>query len=101
MLGNANERGNKLVLDLLVDIHSLRADASLATVPEPSPYRALHRPGNVRVVPDNKRRLPSQLQDQLWKMVRGMLHNCPSSISTPSNRNQSSNLVRHKLITNL
>src|SRR5207253_2014420 len=52
-------------------------------------------------MPDNERCLPAQLQDQLWKMIRRVLHNRPSRIGTPRHRNQSSNLIRHKLIPHL
>src|SRR5437016_7079183 len=52
-------------------------------------------------MPDNERCLPAQLQDQLWKMIRRVLHNRPSRIGTARHRNQSSNLVRHELIPHL
>src|SRR5207237_4950348 len=92
---------NKLVLDLLVNVHPFRADTGLTAVPETSPYRALQRPWNVCVMPDNERRLPAQLQDQLWKMIGSMFHNRPSRIGTPRHRNESRNLVRHELVPHL
>ena len=52
-------------------------------------------------MPDNERRLSAQLQDQLWKMIRRVLHNRPSRVGTPRHRNQSSNLIRHELIPHL
>src|SRR5437660_1289338 len=58
---HTDERGNKLVLDLLINVHPFRADTGLATVPETSPYRTLQRPRNVCVMPDNERSLPTQL----------------------------------------
>src|SRR6266568_949287 len=91
----------KLVLDLLINVHPFRADTGLTAVPETSPDRALQRPRNVCVMPDNERCLPAQLQDQLWKMTRSVLHNRPSGIGTARHRNQSSNLVRHELIPHL
>src|SRR5712692_11832084 len=58
---HANERWNKLVLDLLVNIHPFRADTRLATIPEPCPDCTLQRPGKISIMPDNERSLTTQL----------------------------------------
>src|SRR5216117_24827 len=101
ILGHADECRNKLVLDLLVHVHSFRADTCLATIPEPGPDGTLYRPGNIRIVPDDERGLTTELKDKLGKMIRSMLHDCSPSVSTAGHRNQTGDPVRYQLIANI
>src|SRR5207249_11421687 len=97
-LGHFHEGWEESILHLIVEVDSLRANASLATVPEPRPDSTSQSPGQVCVVPHDKRRLSTQLKDELGHMTGCSFHYFLARLSASRHRDQRSDLVGNQLV---
>src|SRR5262249_34505089 len=72
-LGCGHEPRRELVVDPLVHDHAARSGAALARRPERRPQDPLHRELEIRVVHDDDRVLPAELEADVLEAVGGRL----------------------------